>query len=298
MNMRNKKGQTGWIATGIIALLVLILVLSSFYTIDSGQEGVLLTWGQAAATPVGPGIHAKMPIAQGVVKFDMRTQNFGIDGSKTSLETASSADLQIVKIQVALNYRLAAGTSAKVFSEIGADYEDVVIQPVVHDTVKAVTAQYTAEELIKKREEVRAKIAQQLTEKLRPRNIIVEEVSIVNFDFSEQFNIAIEQKVTQEQNALAAQNKLAQIRFEADQVRAKAEGERDAAIAQATGEAEKVKLIQQQLSQSPQYIEYIRAQRWDGKYPVYYMALAGNGVTPLLNVPSPTGAMSNSNSSN
>jgi prohibitin 2 len=269
----------------VLGIIGLIALFGSFYTVTSGQEGVLLRFNRANPVPKEAGLHMKIPLIDRVVKFDMRTQNYGISaveggGEGGALESASSADLQVVSVRLALNYHLSSGKSAEMFKNVGVGYEDTVITPTIHEATKAAMAQYNAEDLIVKRENVRADIENLLKQKLAPYNIIVEQVLITNFDFSKQFNEAIEGKVTAEQLALKEQRNLDIFKFQAQQVVAKAEGDRDAAIAQATGEAEKVRLVQEQLKQSPQYIEYIKAQRWDGKYPTFY--LTGDSSTGLL----------------
>lgn len=277
------KHIVGGVALVILGIIVLIAIFGTFYTITSGQEGVLLRFDKANPTPEQAGLHVKVPIIDRVVKFDMRTQKYGVSATEAeggTLETAASADLQVVSIRLVLNYHLAAGKSAEMFKNVGATYEDTVIVPTVHEATKAAVAQYKAEDLIVKRENVRADIENLLKQKLAPYNIIVEQVLITNFDFSKQFNDAIENKVTTAQNVLVAENQLQVVQFQAQQIVAKANGDRDAAIAQATGEATKVKLIQEQLSQSPQYIEYIKASRWNGAFPQFYMM--GNSNTGLL----------------
>jgi len=291
---------------GVVLFVLLIAVINSFYTVQSGQEAVLLTFGRADMNAVQPGIHMKIPFAQRVVKFDIRTQKYGIsalqggDSSGNpatggSLESASSSDMQIVSLQMVVNYRIATGTTPKLWSTVGAGYEDNVIQPAVHESTKAAVAQFSATDLIGKREEVRAKIEEFLKAKLISYNIVVEQVSIVNLDFSKQFNDAIEAKVTAEQLKDKAVNDLARIQVEAQQRVADAQGQRDAAIAAAEGQAKatmltaeadakKVELINQQLARSPQYIEYIKASRWSGNYPQFYMT-GGSSPNLLMSLP-------------
>lgn len=286
------------ILTGAIVLFLLLAAFSVFYTIESGQEGVVLTFGRANPVPSVPGLHFKVPFVQQVIKFDMRTQKFGASavGSSTSaLESASSADLQIVSVQLAVNYKIAAGKSAELFSTVGAGYEDTVIAPAVHEATKAVMAKFNAQDLITNREQVRAGIEDLLREKLQSFDINVQSVSIINFDFSPQFNAAIESKVTAEQLKLKADNDLQRIKVEAAQVAATAAGQRDAQIAVAEGqakatqlnaqaEADKVRLVQEQLKQSPQYVNWVLAQKWSGNYPSFYMT-GGSQPNLLLSVP-------------
>lgn len=267
------------LTVGLI-IIGFILVFGTFYTIQSGQEGVLLTFNKAAPDGIQPGLHVKMPLVQRIVKFDVRTQAYGASGTESTLESAASSDLQQVKMELVVNYHLTAGRVPELFSNVGSAYEDNVIRPTVHEATKACTAKFAAVELINKREDVSVCMSDLLKAKLGTYNIIVEQVSITAFDFSPEFNTAIEQKVTAEQDALKAKNKLEQIKMEAEQVRAAAQGQKDAKIAQAEGESTYVRLIQAQLSQSPQYIEYLKAQKWSGILPQFLVM--GGGQTPNL----------------
>jgi regulator of protease activity HflC (stomatin/prohibitin superfamily) len=291
------KNVVKYIFIGLMVVLGVIVLFSTFYTVESGTEAVLLTWDKAEPVGIGPGFHFKIPIAQRVVAFDMRTQKYGADATQSTLESAASSDLQVVKMRVVVNYHLSTGTSPTIFSTLGANYQDKVITPTVHEITKATTAQFTATDLINKREAVRAEMENILKARLVPYNIIVEQVSITDFDFSEQFNTAIENKVTAEQLKQKAEMDLQRITVEAEQVSAAAKGQRDAAIANAEGaaktielnaraEALKIQLIQDQLKQSPQYIELQKVQKWNGAYPNFYMT-GGQSPTLLMQVPSP-----------
>lgn len=292
------------VLTGAIVLVLVIAAFSMFYTIESGQEGVVLTFGKADAIPSQPGLHMKWPFVQRVVKFDMRTQALGqnalaggTEGTGGSLESASSKDLQIVSVKLVVNYRLSTGKSAEIFSKIGAGYEDTVIKPAVHEATKASIAQFNAQELITNREMVRSDIQDLLQVKMQQFNINIQSVSITAFDFSKQFNDAIEAKQTAEQLAFKATNDLERIKVEAEQVAAAARGQRDASIAvaegqanatilTATAEAKKVQLINDQLARSPQYVNWVIANKWSGMVPQFYMS---GGTTPNMLFSLPTG---------
>jgi len=285
------------IALGFIAIMIFF---SIFYQVRSGEEGVLLTFSKAAPVGINPGLHFKIPFVQSVVRFNMQTQKYGADATQSTLESAASKDLQVVKMRVVLNYHLAQSKAPEVFTNLGTGYIDKVIVPTVHEAAKATTAQFTAINLITDRESVRADIENLLKVKLAPYNIIVEQVSITDFDFSDQFNVAIENKVTAEQNALTEQNKLAVVQFQAQQVVAAANGQRDSSISLAQGsaqatklnaeaEAYRVQLVQQQLSKSPQYVDYIKASRWDGRLSQFLMT---GGQTPNLFMSIPSDILS------
>jgi len=257
----------------IIGLFALITLFQTFYTIEAGSRGVILTFGAPSMVPVQEGIHIKAPFVQRAVSLSVQTQKYEADA------TAASKDLQVVSARIATNYRVDPNKVPEIYQQLGLGYQSSIIQPAEQEAVKAVTAKFTAEELITKREAVRLEIRDLLTEKLAPRGIIVEEVSITDFDFSRSFNDAIEAKVTAEQLKLKAERDLERIRVEAEQIEAQAIGQKNAAIAAAEGQAESIRIIQEQLDRSPNYIEYMKAQKWNGVLP----AVTG-GVTPMIDV--------------
>jgi len=233
-----------------------------------------LTFNRVNMVAIGDGLHFKAPFVQKVVKFDIKTQKYVTGAS------SASQDLQIVSTELAVNYKVIQGTSPEIFSLVGVSYEDRVIQPMVQEVVKATTATFTAEELITKRPAVKEAIKEQLIEKLAERNVLVEEVSITDFDFSPEFNAAIEAKVTAEQKALEAERVLDRIRIEAQQAEAQAIGVKNARIAEAEGDAQKIALIEKQLSKSPKYIEWLATTRWNGELPK-----VTGGAIPFVNIP-------------
>ena len=254
-----------WAIYGIIALIVIVFLFSIFYIVNAGERGVLITLGNPSDSIISEGLHLKMPFIQSIKIFDIKTQKDEIDA------TAASKDLQTVSAKVAVNYHLQESSAPRIYREVGIGYVDRILSPAIQESVKASTAQYTAEELITKREFVREAIKTLLISKMEPRGITVEDVLITNFDFSASFNAAIENKVTMEQNALAAKNKLQQIEFEAKQ-----------RVTQAQGEAEAIK-IQAQAIQAQGGKEYVQLQaiaKWNGILPI----VTGSGSMPFINV--------------
>lgn len=248
-----------------IACLFLIILFSSTYTIKAGTRGVLLTFGKASDVSISEGLHFKIPFAQQIIKMDIKTQKYEAKAS------AASADLQTVSTDVTVNYYIVGETVPTLYRDIGLDYQEKIIQPAVQEVVKAATARYTAEELITKRPEVKEQIDIGLRERLVSKGIIVQDILITNFDFSQSFNAAIEAKVTAEQNALAAKNKLAQVEYEAQQ-----------RVTQAQGEAEAIR-IQAQAITAQGGAEYVQLQaiaKWDGILPRY----TGGGAIPFINI--------------
>lgn len=236
-----------WVA---LALLAVILVFSCFSIVPAGHSGVVMTFGAVKDQVLGEGLHFKTPFVQSIVSVDNRTQKIETDG------TASSKDLQIVSYAVAVNYHINPKSSASLYKTVGSDYSTVIVSPAIQESIKSVTAQFTAEELITERQTVGDQIKQALSEKIGEYGITVEIFNIVNFDFTEEFNAAVEAKQTAQQNALKAEQDLARIEVEAKQK-----------ITQAEAEAQSIKLIQDALAASPDYVEYVKWSKWDGKLP-------------------------------
>ncbi len=238
------------VVIAVCAVLVIGVALSSFTVVSAGHTGVVLTFGAVEDTVLEEGLHFKIPFIQRVVQVNNRTQKIETEGS------ASSKDLQIISYVVAVNYHVNNDSSANLYQNVGTDYGSVVIIPAIQESIKAVTAQYTAEELITKRQTVGDQIKGALSEKINQYGLTVEIFNIVNFDFSEEFNAAVEAKQTAQQNALKAEQDLARIEVEAQQK-----------ITQAEAEAESIRLIQEALAKSPDYVDYIKWNKWDGKLP-------------------------------
>lgn len=232
------------------ALVVVITAVSCFVVVPAGHTGVVMTFGAVSDNVLAEGIHFKAPFVQSVAMMNNRTQKTETTG------TASSKDLQIISYNVAVNYRVNNTASANLYQNIGMDYSNVIIVPAIQESIKAVTAQFTAEQLITERQSVGDQIKTALSEKIGNYGITVEIFNIVNFDFSAEFNAAVEAKQTAQQNALKAEQDLARIEVEAKQK-----------VTQAEAEAESIRLIQEALSTSPDYVEYIKWSKWDGKLP-------------------------------
>lgn len=259
---------------GIVAFIIVIfafitlLVINPIVKIDAGERGVLQKWGAIDANkePLTPGIHWKMPIRDNIVKMDVRTQK------EEQGASASSKDLQIVTSKVAINYHLDLEKVHILYEKLKKDYSNKVITPAIEEFMKKTTAQFTAEELITKREDVKTKLKVAITENLIKNYIVVEDVFITDFDFSEEFNKAIENKVTAEQRALEEKNKLEQIKFQAEQKITTAEAEARAIEIQA-------KAINSQGGED--YVQLQAVAKWNGVLPTQ---IVPNGTVPFINL--------------
>ena len=277
------------IIIGII--IVSIIAVSSVRIVDAGNRGVLVQFGNVDTdNSLDEGLHFVVPFRDNVVQMEVRTQKIVED------TTSASKDLQDVSTQVALNYHIDPDNAQVLYQQLGFDYANRVINPAIQESVKQVTARFNAEELITKRETVKNQIEEQITARLAANNIIVDAVSITDFQFSDLFKQAVEAKVAAQQRALQAQNELRRIQIEAQQNEAQAIGEQKANIAraegikqsnvlQAEGEAQAITIIDEQLRNNPTYLEWLKSQKWDGKLPLVTGGAGGQGVTPFIQIP-------------
>ena len=246
----NFKKFAKYIAIGLIAIIILF---GSFGTIGAGERGVLLQFGAVKDKIFDEGLYIKIPIIQDVVKIDVKIQKDEIPAS------ASSKDLQIVTSKIALNYHLDPNSVNKIWQEIGKNYNTRIIAPSIQEAVKSVTAKFTAEELITRREEVKEKIKANLAERLLQSAIMVDEFNIIDFYFSDAFNNAIEAKVTAEQLKLKAERDWERIKIEKEQK-----------ITEAEGKAQAIRIEAQALMSNPKVVELRWIEKWDGKVPTYW----------------------------
>jgi regulator of protease activity HflC (stomatin/prohibitin superfamily) len=262
-----KKGP--WRTVFIIGLLLVVVMLfKPWVQIGAGQRGIVLNFGAVQRAVLNEGIHFRVPIMQQVIIMDVKVQ-------KTQTDAASaSSDLQDVTLSVALNYHIVPDKANIVYQTIGVEFKERIIDPAIQEVTKAVSAKYSAEELITKRPAVGVAMKEALSEKLMAYNIAVDAVSIVSFSFSKVFMDAIEAKQTAEQHALKAKRDLDRIKIEADQT-----------IAAATAEAEALRL--QKMNISPDLIELRKIEanikaidKWNGILP----QVTGNGAIPFIGV--------------
>lgn len=249
----------------IVGVFAVLTLSGSFSLVGAGERGVLIQLGAVQDDILSEGFNFKLPFVQSVHKLDVKTQVEQIDAS------AASKDLQTVTAKIALNYHLDVQRVNKLWQLVGKEYKTRIIDPAIQEAIKAVTAKYTAEELITKRPQVKEDTKILLAQRLSKEFILVDEFSIVNFHFSKTFNEAIEAKVTAEQQALAAKNKLEQSKYEAEQ-----------RIAQAKGEAEAIR-IQAAAIQNQGGAEYVNLkaiEKWNGALPTQMLS----NVVPFINI--------------
>ena len=256
---RNLKGAK-WVA---IALAVIIIAGASLTIVPAGNTGVVLTLGKVSDTSFREGAHFKIPFVQTVENMSNKIQVYETPAS------AVSKDLQTVSSTLAVNYRLTSDKSPEMYQNVGIDYQTVLITPVVQECFKSATANYTAEQLITERQAVGDEVKSALESKLKDYGIYIEKFNIVNFDFSEEFNNAIEAKQVAEQNLLKTKTEQEQAiviaNAEAEKKVISANAEAEAIMKQAQANADANVLIKKSLT--PEVIAYQQIQKWNGVLP-------------------------------
>jgi len=247
-----------------VVLILASIIAGSFTTIPAGHRGVVIRFQAVTGGILSEGLQMKLPFIDSVEKMEVRTQKYEIPSA------AITKDLQDVSTTIALNWKLDPSMAAEVYKTLGLEFIDRIAAPAIQETIKQVTAEYNAEDLILKREAVKNVIFEGLAERLRERGIIAEILMITDFKFSETFTAAIEAKVAAEQAVLEATNKLERVKVEALQREAEAKGEADARIAKAIGEAEYIRVVteaqvaaNQAIAESltPEVLQYILLDR-------------------------------------
>ena len=245
----------------VFSLLASLLAACTPHTVDAGTIGVKTKWGAVQAEPLQEGLYWVNFFGEDIVNVNARVLKMEADAS------ASSKDLQVVTTKIALNYRIDPTHVVEIYQNIGdiRIVQQTIIDPVLQEAVKTATARYNAEELITKRPQVKADITEYVTERLQNSNLSVTDLSIVNFQFDDKYQDAIEAKQVAEQKALAAQNDLRRIEVEAKQAEARAQGEANAALIAARAEAERQELLRKTIT--PELVQWETVQRWNGVLP-------------------------------
>src|ERR687885_1498596 len=237
------------ILAAVVTFVIIIVIISeSVVIVQAGHRGVVLYVGAVENRVLPEGLHFIIPFAEQVLQLEVRTLKYQAEAS------AASNDLQEVQTVIALNYHIDPNDANAIFQQLGADYSNRIIAPTIQESVKASVAKFNAEELITKRETAKGVIADAIRNTLSHRDIVVETVFITDFKFSQAFANQIEQKVVAFQKYLTEQNNLRAVQVVANQTVVQAQAQARANVAKAEGEAQAIKVITDQLRQSPQYL--------------------------------------------
>lgn len=258
------RGIFKWIIIAIVGI-VLFTMLNPFVLVTAGHRGIVMNWGAVSDTILSEGFHWRMPFMQKVKKLDIQTQKMEVDA------LAYSKDIQTVTSKLALNYHLKADVVNKLWQEVGQDYQSRLIDPAVQESVKAATAKFTAQELIEQRAKVKDEIKTELFNRMT-NYFVLDEFSILDFSFSDEYEKAVEQKQVAQQSALKAENDLVRIKTEAEQ-----------RIAQAEAEAKAIEIQARAVTQQggKDYVNMKAVEKWDGKLPTQMIP---NATMPFINL--------------
>ena len=262
----------GWVK--IVLVFVVLFVGATLFkcvmVVPAGHRVVVFDiFKGVMPKPLGEGLQVVIPMIQTPIEMDVRVQAVTYEAS------ASSKDMQLANTKITLNFNPMVETIPRLYQQVGLGYAEKIIHPSVQEVVKAVTAKYTAEQLITQREKVRDEIHSGLDKILRTFNVQLVQTYITNFDFSESFNKAIEEKQVAEQDAQKSERKLRQVEIEAKQQIAKARAEAESLRMQnnvVTPMTLKLRTIEMQTK---------AVEKWDGHMPQMMM---GNGAMPLIDL--------------
>ena len=273
---------------GLPLLILIIVAIQSFTVIDAGYVGVVKRLGAVQPSYLSEGFHFKSPFIDSVEDFDIRLSKVETSAG------ASSKDLQVVETQIAVQYSMTPELMPLTLQKVGTRsvVERTLISPSIMESVKAITALYTAEQLITKRDEVKSKIQGQinsfldetLSEKELNGLLIIANVAITDFDFSAEFNRAIEEKVRAEQDALKAKNEKLRRVTQAEAAAAERTLAADAAAyeieVESRARADAIKREAEALAGNPQLIQLRIAEKWNGQLPRF----SGGDSIPLISI--------------
>ncbi len=275
---------------GIVLILLLVLFQASIVIVQSGHVGVVRMLGAVQPQPLPEGFHLKKPFLDLVEQVDIRLTATTADAS------AASRDLQIVSTKVTTQYSLNGEVAPETYQRVG-DRNKVavsVVEPAIQESVKAVTAKFTAEQLVTQREAVRTQIAEQinafieitLRDKELSGAVRISNVAITDFQFSGEFNRAIELKVKAEQEALQAKNeklrRVTQAEAAAAEKKLEAEARAFQIEAESVARAEAIQREAESLRGNPELIQLRAVESWDGILPRF----TGSNAIPFLNLES------------
>lgn len=281
LKVKEKKSLASLLLTATILLSVGSVALACFQTVPTGHTGVVTTFGRVENTTLDSGVHFVLPWQQ-VVKMDNRVQKQSVNLS------CFSSDIQEVMLDYTINFQIKKTDAQNIYRTIGVDYYATVIQPCITESVKVVTARYTAEQLVGKRNDLAASIEADLTEKLLSYNIELVSTSIENMDFTDAFTDAVEAKQVAQQNKLRAETEAEQKVIEANAQAEVRKVNADAAayelLAKAEAEAEANRKISESLTD--ELINYTYAQTWNGKLPTVMTGSGdkASGLIPVLDI--------------
>src|SRR3974390_1997977 len=259
---------------GILILLIIILIVGwgTFVIIPAGHRGVALWWGSVEKRIMGEGLNFKVPIAEDIIKVDVKVQPHPFKEID-----ASSKEYQIVKMTGMMNFHIDPAYVNDLYQKVGLDFADKVIDPAFNDFVKEVVPTYPIGEVLPKREEIRKTAMTKLGDNLARYHIIVDDIYFANIRFSSEYEGAIEAKQVAQQQVETQKQVLAQREIEAQQKVATAKGEAESILVVAQGQAKANDALSRSLT--PILVQYKGLEKWNGVLPQ-----VSGGAVPFIDL--------------
>ncbi len=256
----------------IVGLIILIIGWGTFVIIPAGHRGVILFWGSVEKRIMGEGLNFKVPIAESVIKVDVKVQPHPFKQID-----ASSKEYQMVNMTGMMNFHIDPAYVNDLYQKVGLDFADKVIDPAFNDFVKEVVPTYPIGEILPKREEIRKRAMTKLGDNLSRYHIIVDDIYFANIRFSAGYEGAVEAKQVAQQQVETQKQVLAQREIEAQQKVATAKGEAESILVVAQGQAKANDALSRSIS--PILVQYKGIEKWNGILPQ-----VSGGAVPFVDV--------------
>jgi len=256
----------------IILLIIFIFLWSSFALVPAGHRGVVLWWGSVEKRIMGEGLNFKAPIAERVIKVDVRVQPHPFKEID-----AASKEYQMVKLTGMMNFHIDPSYVNDLYQKVGLDFANKVIDPAFNDFVKEVVPIYPITEILPKREDIRKRAMAKLGDNLARYHIIVDDIYFANIRFSPEYEKAVEAKQVAQQQVETQRQVLAQREIEAQQKVATSKGEAESILVVAQGQAKANEALSRSIS--PILVQYKSIEKWNGILPQ-----VSGGAVPFIDL--------------
>jgi len=259
---------------GLIVILVVLFILAwgTFVIVPAGNRGIVLWWGSVEKRVMGEGFNFKVPIAERVVKIDVKVRPHPFKEID-----AASKEYQMVKLTGMMNFHIDPAYVNDLYQKVGLDFADKVIDPAFNDFVKEVVPNYSITEILPKREEIRKRAMVKLGDNLARYHVIVDDIYFANIRFTPDYEKAIEAKQVAQQQVETQRQILASREIEAQQKVATAKGEAESILVVAQGQAKANDALSRSISSI--LVQYKSIEKWNGILP----QVSGGGI-PIVDL--------------
>jgi prohibitin 2 len=247
----------------LVLMVGLLVTGCGCEVVDTGHRGIEKRFGEVQGEPLTEGLRFYNPITSSIVELSVREEK--MEGKTL----AFTRDTQSVTIEYSLTFQPTPSKINKLYVQLGEEWAEKIVHPLVLQSIKDVIGQYVADDLVQSREAARSKAYDELRNTLAARDVTVTQLAFTNLDFDDAYEEAVEAKVVAVQKAAQAKNKTVEIEERAKQ-----------AIIAARAEAESMTIRSQALSQNKGLVEYEAVQKWNGKLPTYMMG----STVPFINL--------------